>query len=52
MDASTLADEAAVKAAALRYTVFGRVTPEQKLWLVQAIKSEGHTLAMTGDGDE
>ena len=32
------------------YTVFGRVTPEQKAILVRAIKHEGNTVAMTGDG--
>lgn len=31
-------------------TVFGRVTPHQKKNLVIALKSKGHTVAMTGDG--
>ena len=30
--------------------MFGRVTPEQKAILVKAIKAEGNTVAMTGDG--
>jgi cation-transporting ATPase E len=33
-----------------QYTVFGRVTPEQKRILVRSIKSRGNTVAMTGDG--
>ncbi|SEA08502.1 cation-transporting ATPase E [Eubacterium aggregans] len=50
VDASTLSDEAAVAKAATEYTVFGRVSPEQKKVLVDALKAEGHTVAMTGDG--
>lgn len=36
--------------AANKYTVFGRVTPDQKRLLVRSIKSKNHTVAMTGDG--
>ena len=39
-----------VAAAATKYTVFGRVTPEQKAILVRAMKQAGCTVAMTGDG--
>ena len=33
-----------------KYTVFGRVTPDQKCVLIKALKMGGHTVAMTGDG--
>ncbi|MBE5747713.1 MAG: HAD family hydrolase [Clostridiales bacterium] len=39
-----------VENAANQYTVFGRVTPEQKAILIRSIKKAGHTVAMTGDG--
>ena len=39
-----------LEAAAESFSVFGRVTPEQKVLLVKKLRSLGHTVAMTGDG--
>ena len=50
MDASTLKSKEAIERAAGLYTVFGRVTPQQKRMLVGALKKKGKTVAMTGDG--
>ena len=50
VDASTLETEEALRTGAEQYTVFGRVTPEQKRLLVRALQSAGHTVGMTGDG--
>ncbi len=50
IDASTLKTDQEIYEAAESYTVFGRVTPEQKKKLVQALKKRKHTVAMTGDG--
>ena len=33
-----------------KYNVFGRVKPKQKKEIVMALKANGHTVAMTGDG--
>ena len=49
VDASAL-DEEDMQAAVKEYTVFGRVTPQQKRQLIGALKKNGHTVAMTGDG--
>ncbi len=50
IDASTLSEDDEIRAATKRCTVFGRVTPELKRRLVDALKDDGHTVAMTGDG--
>lgn len=39
-----------VKAIAKDYIVFGRVSPEQKQAIIEALKDAGHVVAMTGDG--
>lgn len=50
VDATTLETEEDVRQAVREYSVFGRVTPRQKLAFVKALKEDGHTVAMTGDG--
>lgn len=50
IDMSTVDGKKAIVKAAQEYTVFGRVTPEQKSELIRAMKKAGHTVAMTGDG--
>ena len=44
MDAAQLAQ------AAEEHNIFGRITPQQKAHLVQALRNRGHTVAMIGDG--
>ena len=50
VDASTLTDNMMISEAIAKYTVFGRVTPKQKQQFVKALKMQGHTVTMTGDG--
>ena len=50
VDASTLHTRKDIYEAAQKYVVFGRVSPEQKRQLVGALKEQGNTVAMTGDG--
>lgn len=50
VDASTLTTDDRLREAASKYAVFGRVQPEQKRKLVEALKEAGKVVAMTGDG--
>ena len=50
VDAQTLHTDEDVDRAMREYTVFGRVTPEQKRQFVRILKQQGETVAMTGDG--
>lgn len=47
VDMTTVTD---IQQAADKYKVFGRVTPDQKLALVKALRAKGHIVGMTGDG--
>jgi cation-transporting ATPase E len=50
VDARTLETQDDVDKAVKKYTVFGRVTPDQKRMFVRGLKSQGKTVGMTGDG--
>ncbi len=50
VDASTLDTPEKLDAAVDEARVFGRVTPQQKRELVEALHRRGRTVAMTGDG--
>ncbi|NJE64451.1 HAD family hydrolase [Enterococcus durans] len=50
IDLSTLTEESEVRNAVHEYSVFGRVSPQQKKILVNELKESGRTVAMTGDG--
>ena len=47
---STIQTKEELVKAANRYSVFGRVSPQQKKMLVEALQKHGHKVAMTGDG--
>ena len=50
IDATRLKTDKEIAEAMDKYTVFGRVTPEQKRKFVKALQANGHIVAMTGDG--
>ena len=50
VDARELKTDQDIAKAVREYTVFGRVVPNQKRKIVRALQSQGHTVAMTGDG--
>lgn len=50
VDARELKTGEAIEEAVDKYAVFGRVTPEQKREIINAIKKRGFKVAMTGDG--
>lgn len=50
IDMSDVTDDEDIDKAAKEYTVFGRVSPYQKKRIISALKTSGHTVAMTGDG--
>jgi len=49
-DAGRLADEPALRSALDATNLLGRIRPEQKLAVVNILQSQGHVVAMVGDG--
>lgn len=50
VDLSAIPGEKDYSALSRDYTVFGRVSPEDKCGLVRALQADGHSVAMIGDG--
>ena len=50
VDLSAIEGEKDYTALSRTYTVFGRVSPEDKCGLVRALQRDGHSVAMIGDG--
>ncbi len=50
IDMSTVGEDCDYGCLVSDHAIFGRVTPEQKSKIVRALKGNGHTVAMTGDG--
>ncbi len=50
IDATWLTDDQSIEEASQKYTIFGRVSPDQKKKIVEALQKAGRTVAMTGDG--
>lgn len=50
IDATGLNTDEDILKAVDKYNIFGRVTPQQKKKIVNALQEKGHTVAMTGDG--
>lgn len=50
IDMSTCQTQEEYEHVVKNYSVFGRVSPHQKSHLIKALKNQGHTVAMTGDG--
>jgi len=50
VDATSITTKEQMMEALNKYTVFGRVKPEQKKFMVECLQEQGHTVAMTGDG--
>lgn len=50
VDATTITTQEQMDEAVAEYSVFGRVTPQQKQAMVKSLQAQKHTVAMTGDG--
>ena len=50
IDLSTIKSDDEIVDLVDKYSIFARVSPNQKSLLVQALQAKGHTVAMTGDG--
>lgn len=50
IDASTITNDVQLKDAVKKYTIFGRVSPNQKRDIIHFLKEDNHTVAMIGDG--
>lgn len=50
IDATTITTQEQMDEAVAEYSVFGRVTPQQKQAMVKSLQAQKHTVAMTGDG--